>query len=262
MSSRKNRKVKKSLPKRKKTNRNELEIEAHARELIGRAVVIGLVWLGLFITCFVNGKDILSYMLGLATDYGYSLIAIAPQDVFIEEIRVSALIALVVGLPIYLWQVILFISPVFEKVRTRVGVWVAGAAGLVLFACGMVFSFLVIVPFVLQYFRGLGSDVGVMGQVSVSNFVSLIASLELALGLVFEIPMFVAVLSGLGALTPKRMIGLNRYVIVVAFVIGALITPPDVVSQALVAVPIIALYEISILICVVMSRKDRGGNND
>lgn len=246
------------LGTRRKVGTRDRSFEEHSKELVGRIIVCVVVWLALFIAAICNLRYVFGWVLDLAEAHGYQFIAVAPQDIFIEQIRVSAVCGIVVGLPVYCWHVIRFIAPAFSKGRATM--YVGYIFGVVLFYVGMLFSVVVVLPVALSYFRGLGSEFGIIGQVSISSYTSLVCSLSLALGVVFELPIIVVILSILGLLTPERMKGCGRFVIIASFIVGAIITPPDILSQAIVATPIIALYYMSIVLCAIITKTRRKNN--
>ena len=122
------------------------------------------------------------------------------------------------------------------------------------FLFGGLFSYMVILPFGLSFLLGFGGEL-VKPIISVSNYISFVTKMILVFGAIFELPVVVVFLTKMGVVTPALMRKYRKYAIVSAFVLGAILTPPDVFTQALMAGPLIVLYEISIWVCVILSKK-------
>ncbi len=117
-----------------------------------------------------------------------------------------------------------------------------------MFAIGALFANFIVIPFTLQFFLSLNT-IGISGLYSIKEYISYIVTMLFSFGLVFEIPVVVAVLSSLGMMKPQWMKSARRFVVVACVLVGAIITPPDITSQIMVAIPMYILYEISIWIC-------------
>lgn len=126
----------------------------------------------------------------------------------------------------------------------------------ILFYIGMTFAFKIVIPFIINYFYGVNDAVEVQGAVSVEKFISLIKGMLLGFGVVFEIPIISYLLGSIGIASSEKMRKYRKVVIVLAFIIGAFMTPPDVISQCMVALPTILLYEVSILLVKHIERKE------
>lgn len=173
-----------------------------------------------------------------------SLTFIHPTEAFISYIKLAFYTGLLVGAPMLLFQLWRFILPALYDNERR---YFLGAftVGSLLFYAGVVFSYVVVFPFVIQFLINLGENL--TATLTVSNYISFSMMFMLVFGLVFELPVliFLAVRSGLTTvafLSQKR-----RYIYVIVFVVGAIVTPPDVVSQLAVAVPMVVLFEASLI---------------
>lgn len=123
--------------------------------------------------------------------------------------------------------------------------------GLLLFAAGALFAVYVMIPFTLQFFLSLNT-IDITGMYSIREYISYIMSILFAFGVIFEIPIASAVLTSLGLMKPQWMRSSRRIVLVLCFVIGAVLTPPDIASQIMMAVPMYLLFELSVLICALV----------
>ena len=132
---------------------------------------------------------------------------------------------------------------------------------ILLFVMGVLFSYKVILPFVLSYLSGIGNGIGITGAVDIREYISFYITILFCMGFVFEIPLIVLSVNKLGILSLDKLKGLRRYIIVLSFLVAAIITPPDVVSQCMVALPMVLLYEISLILCKITGLKRRKAIN-
>jgi len=181
----------------------------------------------------------------------------APASLFIAYVRLSALAGIVVALPIMLWQVWAFIAPGLYSREKRLALpFVVTSCGL--FAAGGYFGWRVAFPVAFQFLLSFAGTIGsleVKPTVMVSEYIEFVTNMLLAFGLMAELPVLAFFLSVAGIITHRHLIKFFRYFIVLAFVVAAVITPPDPVSQLLLAVPLILLYVISIGVAYVFSRR-------
>jgi sec-independent protein translocase protein TatC len=166
---------------------------------------------------------------------------------FTTHIYVSMMMALVVALPYLLWEIWSFIRPALmpnEKKYSRGAVFFS----TLLFAIGMLFSYYLIVPLTLNFFSSYQVSEAVTNTIALNSYISTVVSVTLATGLVFELPILVFFLTRIGVLSPAFMKKNRKYVLVILLTISAIITPPDIFSQIIVCIPLLGLYELSILI--------------
>ncbi|MCB0760810.1 MAG: twin-arginine translocase subunit TatC [Flavobacteriales bacterium] len=165
---------------------------------------------------------------------------------FMAHILISAIGGLIVAFPFVFWQIWIFIKPGLRQTEARMARGIVFFTSL-LFFIGVLFGYFVIVPLSLQFLGGY--DVGgVPNIITISSYMKLVASICLASGVMFLLPMVVYALSKLGIITPAILKQYRKHAVVAVLVLAAIITPPDVASQILVALPVFLLYEISILI--------------
>ena len=125
-----------------------------------------------------------------------------------------------------------------------------------MFAAGVVFAYFVLIPRITGFLITFGSDIATP-QIKIGNYISIVARLLLAVGLVFEMPVLTTFLSRLGVITPKWLADKRRTAIILAFILAAIITPTiDPINQSLVAVPLIALYEVSIWLAKLVHKRE------
>ncbi len=175
---------------------------------------------------------------------GYTFVQISPQELLGQYVLVGIIVGLVVSIPVFIWQAHRFAKPGLKKSEDRVFLTVM-LSGVLFFALGALFCWFIVVPFMLQFFLSLNT-IGVAGMYSVKEYMAYLIGVITAFGIIFEIPVLSGILAALGLLKPEPMKKASRVVIVICFIVGAAITPTDVLSQLLVAVPMCLLYYFSI----------------
>jgi sec-independent protein translocase protein TatC len=150
-------------------------------------------------------------------------------------------------MPLLVYQLFRFLAPGLTRNERR-WVMLSLPAVTIFFVSGLLFCYFLVLPSALDFLLNFGSDSGIKVNPTISEFLGFVTQFLLAVGLAFETPVIIFILSKLGVATPKRLSKFRRWAIVLAFVIAAIITPtPDPVNQTIVAVPIIILYELGLL---------------
>jgi sec-independent protein translocase protein TatC len=166
------------------------------------------------------------------------------------------LIGLIISFPYVFWEIWSFIGPgLYEKERknTRGAVFFVS----LLFMLGVLFGYYVISPLSVNFLAHYTVDPSIRNEFELTNYVSTISMIVMATAILFQLPMVVYVLTKAGLVTPAGMKKYRRHAIVAILILGALLTPPDPISQILVAIPLFGLYQISIFISAAVLRKER-----
>ncbi len=182
-----------------------------------------------------------------------TLVALAPPELFFAYVKTALLCGFVLTLPMTLYQAWAFISPGLYAPERRFTLPFVLASTLLFFA-GAAFGYFLAFPFVFEYLASLESEVVRTGW-SVTNVFAFISRLYLAFGIAFQLPVVIFFLSFAGITTPDQLARGRKYAIVIMFAAGAILTPPDVVSQVMLALPLAVLYESGILVSRLVSRK-------
>ncbi len=173
---------------------------------------------------------------------------------FSTHIWVSLIAGFVLAFPYVLYEVWRFIKPGLRPGERRYSRWVLFFGGL-LFAAGVAFGYFLIVPLSVQFLGGYRISDNLNNLIDLLSYISTVSTVTLATGLIFELPVVVYFLARSGLVTPEWLRRYRRHSLVLILLLSAIITPPDVASQILVSLPIVVLYEISILISRRVVRK-------
>ena len=176
---------------------------------------------------------------------GHTMVAIEVASPFLTPFKLTLLLALVLTVPYTLYQAWAFAAPGLYRREKRLAAPVL-CSSVLLFYLGMAFAYYVVFPLMFGFFVGTAPE-GVAVMTDINRFLDFVTKIFLAFGLAFEVPIVTVAAVALGMTTPKRLSEARPYVIVAAFVVGMLLTPPDVISQTLLAIPVWLLYEVGIL---------------
>ncbi|GAP43612.1 twin arginine targeting (Tat) protein translocase TatC [Lentimicrobium saccharophilum] len=175
---------------------------------------------------------------------------------FTTHMYISMFAGLIAAAPYVIWEIWRFIKPALyenERRHSRGAVWVMS----LLFILGVLFSYFLIVPLTLNFFGTYQVSESINNQIALSSYISTVVSVTFSLGVVFELPVFVYFLTKVGIITPEFLARNRKYMLVILLTISAIITPPDIISQILVCIPLYGLYEFSILTARRVARKRR-----
>lgn len=175
-----------------------------------------------------------------------------PMDVFIANIKISLLCAVIAGCPIWLYQFWKFMEPALYP-KERKYVLPFAFASVALFFAGVSFCYFIILPLALEFLIGMGMEVGTP-IITVSEYISLLLLLIFGFGLVFETPVVLVLLAMLDLVSADTLAKNRRFVLVGVLVLGALLTPPDPISQIAMGLPTYLMFEIAILIIRLVKR--------
>jgi sec-independent protein translocase protein TatC len=186
-----------------------------------------------------------------------NLINIKMSGQLTTHITVSMVVGLILAFPVILWEFWQFFKPALRPNEARYAKGAVFAASI-LFFVGVLFGFFMLAPLSIHFLSSYEISEDVVNQINVRSYIGTLTSICLATGLVFELPIVAFFLTKIGLVTPKFMRTYRKHAIVIIFILSAIITPPDVFSQTLVAIPLLILYEVSILISArVMKQKEQ-----
>jgi sec-independent protein translocase protein TatC len=204
--------------------------------------------------CFVFWKWIFYILIWPAGNI--NLIFIELTEMIGTTMKVCLAGGLILSMPYLTVQAILFIRPALTKKEERY-VYVILPWITLMFLVGVVFGYFILIPPAIGFLSTFGSDIATP-QIIIGNYISIVARLLIAIGLVFELPVVTTFLARLGILTPQWLSSKRKIFIILAFILAAIITPTfDPINQSLVAVPLIVLYEMSIWLAKLVYRKKK-----
>jgi sec-independent protein translocase protein TatC len=230
------------------TDGTEQPLLAHLLELRMRLLKalagVGLVFMGLVFVA----QDLYTLVAAPLMELlpaGSSMIATEVASPFLAPVKLAAVASLVIAMPWVLYQVWAFVAPGLYRNEQRLVVPLL-ASSTVLFYAGMAFAYFAVLPLVFRFTLGFAPE-GVAVMTDIAKYLDFVLALFVVFGLTFELPVAVVLLVWTGFVTPASLAAKREYVLVGVFVAAAILTPPDVVSQILMAVPTYLLYELGIL---------------
>ena len=232
---------------------------AHLIELRTRAirsiVALLVVFIGLF-PWAANLYTLLARPLLAKLPKGGQMIATDVTTPFFVPVKVALMAAFLISLPYILYQLWRFVAPgMYEHEKRLVLPLVAASTSL--FYLGMAFAYFAVFPIVFGFITS-SAPAGVAVMTDIDKYLSFVLTLFVAFGLTFQVPVAVVVLVRMGVVSIAKLREIRPYMIVAAFIVGAIFTPPDVVSQFMLAMPLWLLYEAGIIVASWMSKKSDG----
>lgn len=228
----------------------------HLDELRQRIIWAILSLLVAFVLCFTFSTHIFEFLMGplrMALPPGGELIATKVPEVFVLHMKMSFFVAIFVASPLWLSQVWLFIAPgLYENEKKFAVPFIL--FGTVFFVAGAVFAHYLVFPIAVRFFATFGSP-DVQIKLTVSEVFAFYAKVILAAGVMFQIPTVVFLLARMGLISAGFLWRNFKYAVLIIFIVAAVLTPPDVVTQTLLAAPMTALYLFSIVVAWVVGRE-------
>jgi len=238
-----------SDPQKNQDEGTEETFISHLVELRDRIIRAGLAVIVVFVGLVYWAPDIFRLlarplMQNLPKD-GKMIVTDVTGSFFVP-MKVTMLVAFVIALPIVLYQIWAFVAPgLYQHEKKLVGPLVGSS--YTLFLCGMAFAYFVVFPTIFRVMAHYNAPLGAEMTTDIDNYLSFVLTMFIAFGVTFEVPIVVVLLVRMNVVTLKKLKEIRPYVIVGAFVISAVVTPPDVFSQLILAIPLVVLYEAGII---------------
>ncbi|MFA7092183.1 MAG: twin-arginine translocase subunit TatC [Arcobacteraceae bacterium] len=230
------------------------DLKPHIADLRKRLVISGITVIVMFFVCFSFYEPILEWMMVPAKAIlppGSSMVAIEMQETFFTALKVAFFTGFIVSLPVIFWQLWLFLAPGLYDHEKRLALPFVFFATL-MFLMGASFSYYVVVPFGFEFLINFGNTVVTVFP-SIGMYVGFFTKILFGFGIAFELPVITFFLAKIGLVDDKMLKDFFRYAIVLIFIVSALLTPPDVLTQLLMAGPLTLLYGISIYIAKIFN---------
>ncbi|MBI3144801.1 MAG: twin-arginine translocase subunit TatC [Pseudogulbenkiania sp.] len=237
---------------------NEQPLLAHLVELRTRLVRAAAGLLIVFLALFHWSGDIYHLLAKPLLDTlpsGSSMIATDVTAPFFVPVKVTMLVAFLISLPNTLYQIWAFVAPGLYAQEKRL-ILPLVVSSVVLFFIGMAFAYFLVFPVVFGFMSSV-TPVGVSMMTDIDKYLSFVLGMFVAFGVTFEVPIVVILLTRMGIVTIEQLRAGRAYVIVGAFVVAAVVTPPDVLSQIMLALPLWLLYEFGILMAIFLGRQPK-----
>ena len=240
----------------------ETTLLSHLVELRSRLLKIAAAVVLVFIVLVPWSRDIFALVSEPLRDVlpGNAMIATAVASPLLTPFKLTFFVALFIAMPIVLYQVWAFVAPGLYKKEKRFAIPLL-ASSIALFYLGIAFAYFVVFPLIFGFFTAVAPD-GVEVQTDISLFLDFITTIVFAFGLAFEVPVATVLIVWTGLTTPDKLGKARPYVFLGAFVGGMLLTPPDIISQTLLAVPVYLLYELGILMARIFAPKDKSSREE
>jgi sec-independent protein translocase protein TatC len=231
-------------------NDDKLPFLTHLEELRKRLIIVFIAIGAGFGVSYSYAEEIL---LVLKRPYPGQLVALAPTEAFITILKVSFFTGVLLAIPVILHQIWKFVAPgLYEHEKKHTVAFVVVAT--LLFFTGAVFCYLAILPQGLKFLQRFAPQAIETNIFRLSDYVAFVTKLLLGFGAVFELPLIMIFLTKIGVVTPESLASNRKYAILIMFIVGAVLTPPDVFTQLMMAGPLYVLYEISILASRITSK--------
>jgi len=232
---------------------NRMGLLDHLGELRSVLIHSSLAALAATILCWFWSARLVDLMIRPIADEG--IYFTAPNEAFLVRLKLSAAVGLFVVAPFIFFKIYGFVMPGLYTREKRVVTPLLIATTL-LFYSGVSFAFLVVIPQVINFLLSFGTSV-MEPLIGVGPYFNFVTRLCLAFGLVFELPLLVLALSWIGVVNPRMLLRTWRYAIIAIVALSAALTPPDVVSQVMMAGPVLVLYLGSVVVAIIVTRRRR-----
>jgi len=233
----------------------EMPFLDHLEELRWRMIkIIGSVFVFTVISFFIS-DFFLEFLLypsqQITSDLGLQVLKV--QTIFIIKLEIALIIGILISIPVIFYQLWAFVAPGLLE-RERKWVWPTIFIIILSFLVGASFAYFIIIPYALDFFLSLAPET-VRNNIAVDFYFGFILRIIIVFGVVFELPVVSLFLTKIGLLTPEFLRKYRRYAIITIFVMAALLTPPDPTTQVMLGIPLVILYEFTIWISYVFTKK-------
>ena len=237
-------------PEQDNPNAREMTLVGHLGELRRRIVVSVIAVVAGTLAAYFYIDELMRFVTAPAG----KLYFMSPAEGFFAYLKLAVFAGFMLALPVVLWQVWAFVAPALTSGEKKWAfIMVPGA--VLLFFTGVAFAYLLVWPAAVKFFLGFGSE-SLQPMLSLGQYLSFLFSFILPFGIIFNLPLALLVLAKMGIISSNFLAKQRRMMILVAFIVGGIITPtPDIFTQTMMAVPIILLYEASIWAVKILLRK-------
>ncbi|MBO8171660.1 MAG: twin-arginine translocase subunit TatC [Bacillaceae bacterium] len=235
-------------------NERKMGVVGHLTELRMRLIWTILVFVVSMVIGFFLAKPVIEWMKNDPAAENIPWFVFALPDALRVYMQFAFVIGLIITIPFALYQMWKFVSPGLREHERKAALWFIPSA-VVLFLFGISFGYLVLFPLIVGFMSNLADSLGAQEAYGLAQYFRFMFNMVLPIGLLFEMPVIVMFLTRLRLINPMRLNKFRRYAYLILVIIATTITPPELISEILVAIPLLLLYEFSILISRVVYRK-------
>ncbi len=228
----------------------ELQLIDHLEELRKRIIISAIAFIAFFIIGFIYVEDIYKWFV---RDLDVKLMVLGPSDIIWIYFMIATVVAVAGTIPVLAFQIWLFVKPALKPIERKLTLSYVPAL-FFLFIFGLAFGYFVIFPMVLKFLVNIGAGMFAT-NFTADRYFSFIMNMTIPFGVLFELPVVVMFLTSLGIINPFVLAKIRKYAYFVLVIIAVVITPPDFMSDFVVTVPLLLLYEISINLSKFVYRK-------
>ena len=238
-------------------DKKELTIIEHLVEFRKRLLAVIICFSLVFSISLLFADQVYQY---ITQGFSQKLIVLGPNDILWIYLRLASLMAFSLTLPYTVYQVWCFVRPAL-KTEEAGAIFVYIPATFLCFVGGLAFGFYFVTPSLLQVLLGLGENLFVT-QLTAQNYLDFVFQTTMPLALIFELPVIIAFLTSIGLIDPGLLVSYRRYAYFILLVLAVVLTPADFISDLAMTVPLIFLYEVSIVVSkwIIKRREEKNGN--
>jgi sec-independent protein translocase protein TatC len=243
--------------KRKQINEKEMPFLDHLEELRWRLFKSLISVFVLMLICWGFSDQLLEILRypGTQINPPLKMQVLKVQTVFMTKLEIALVGGVILGLPVIIYQLWQFVAPGLVKNEKKF-LPIVILSTIICFLIGGLFAYFIIIPYALQFFMDL-APADIENNIALDFYIGFLLRIIIVFGVVFELPILSIILTKMGIITPRFMRKYRRYALVIAFILGAILTPPDPSTQIMLAIPIILLYEVSIFLSYLFSSKNK-----
>ncbi|MDF2683518.1 MAG: tatC [Brevibacillus sp.] len=232
----------------------EMTVVEHLTELRKRIMWVLAVFIVALIAGFFLAGPLIEYLKQEPITDGVPIISLHPSDALRVYMQFAFLIGIVVTLPVALYHLWRFVSPGLDVSEKRGSLYFIPAACL-LFLVGIVFGYYVVFPMIMQFMTKMTASIGADPNYGIAEYFGFLFNMVIPFGVLFQLPIIVMFLTRIRILNPMRLAKMRRFAYFGLAVVGITLTPPEIVSDILVTIPLLLLYEMSIWLSRIVYRK-------
>ncbi|EJL47584.1 Sec-independent protein translocase protein TatCy [Brevibacillus agri] len=232
----------------------EMTVVEHLTELRKRIIWVLAVFVVALIAGFFFAGPLIEYLKQEPIADGVPIISLHPSDALRVYMQFAFLIGAVVALPVALYHLWRFVSPGLQEHERRGSLYFIPAACL-LFITGILFGYYVVFPMIMQFMTGMTATIGADPNYGIAEYFGFLFNMVIPFGILFQLPIIVMFLTRLRILNPMRLAKVRRFAYFGLAVVGITLTPPEIVSDIMVTIPLLLLYELSIWLSRIVYRK-------